>query len=176
MSQHALARMRRSRPREASLRVITFPLRHYWFCLPLSQARRALAQPISRTGTDVGLIELHNEAIPVMNAANLVYGQTPPQPPASVQPSAPSAPVKNPVQSIIVVNNSKGDLIGLRIDGTPTIKRVRQSAIKPVPPVYLTIHHLRGISYIVDLPKSTSDEISHPIFWLEVDSLLEPFT
>lgn len=176
MSQHALTRMRRSRPREASLRVITFPLRHHCFCLPLSQARRAMAQPISRTGTDVGLIELHNEAIPLINAASLVYGNATPRLTASTQTAEAPVPPKNSMQSIIVVDNSKGDSVGLLIDGTPTIKRVRQSAIKPVPSVYLTIHQLRGISYIIDLPKSTSEEISHPIFWLEVDSLLDPFT
>lgn len=172
MAQHALVRMRRSQPKEPTLRLIAFQLRHHGFCLPLALARRALPQNPDERGADVGLIEVQNEAIPTVNTANLVYGNAMPQLPA--QGGAPDSPppLITRSQSILVVDLSEGGAVGLVVDGTPTIKRVRQSAIKPVPEMYLNIHRMRGISAIVDLNKPTGDEASSPLFLIEVNALL----
>lgn len=169
MNPDALVRRRRARAKEPTLRLITFQLRHHWFCLPLGVARRALPQQAS-SGANVGLIEVQDQAIPVVDAATLVYGRAMPQLPGQADPQPPAAIAQ--VQSILVVETSQQGPLGLMVDGTPTIKRVGQSAFKPVPPVYLTMHGLRGISSVVDLKPLKSGDSTQAIFLLDVEGLL----
>ena len=172
MTQHALVRGRRFKPKEPTLRLISFQLRHHWFCLPLAQARRVLPEQSTQSGLEVGLIQLQNEAIPVINAATLVFGGAMPQLPGTIEPSAKPLTMNTPPQSILVVDLSQGGAAGLLIDGTPAIKRVRPSALKPVPPMYLTIHRLKGIRSVIDLQHPTPAKSSPPLFLLDIDSLL----
>ncbi|MBE7380082.1 MAG: chemotaxis protein CheW [Leptolyngbya sp. SIO1E4] len=175
MPQHALVRVRRLQPKEPVLRLIAFQLRQHWFCLPLARARRVLSQQTVRADLDqeMGLIQLQNETIPIVDTASLVFEASPRLPGSGGAPSnPPPAPVTS---SILVVDLSQGGAVGLLIDGTPTIKRVRQSALRPVPQMYLTINHLRGINGVVDLTQSTSaDHSSQLLLLLEMDALLPP--
>lgn len=208
MTRNALARVRRFQQQEPTLRILAFQLRHHWFCLPLALARRVLPKEgaILRS-VEVGLIQLQNEAIPIVDAASLVYGSsqqpllgqvaspTLPQPmqpqlPEQVVPRTPShqmqqqspgqivprtSPNPNiaaPAQNLLITDLSQGGAIGMIIDGTPAIKRVRQSAFKPVPSMYLAIQRMRGISSMIDLGPSTTDNANQPIFLLEIESLL----
>lgn len=171
MTQHALARTRRSKSKEPMLRLIAFQLRHQWFCLPLASARRVLPKQPDTGNFDMGLIQLQNEAVPIVNTANLVYGGAMLQLPGQAESMATPLPQVLTVQSIVVVELPQGGAAGLLVDGTPTIRRVRQSALKPVPTMYLTMHRLRGISSVVDLQPSTS-ESDIPLFLLEIEKLL----
>ncbi|NER80956.1 MAG: chemotaxis protein CheW, partial [Leptolyngbya sp. SIO1D8] len=140
MTQHALVRVRHAQPKEPMLRFITFQLRHHWFCLPLASARRVLPQQ-PEMSMGMGLIHLQDEAIPVVDTATLVYGSALPQLPGQVEESsAQQSAVVKPIQSILVVDLAYGGAAGLLVDGTPGIKRVRQSALNPVPPMYLSLY------------------------------------
>lgn len=173
MSQHALVRVRRTRSSEPTLRLLVFQLRHHWFCIPLAIARRVLPKPSSTAGSADELIQLGQDHIPVLDTARLVYGTDKPQlAGTSAQPAA-TTTEKAPLQHIVVVELDRGDSVGLIIDGTPILKRVRQSAFSPVPPIYVTVQKLRGISSIVKPPPEATDNLTQPMLLLTIETLLQ---
>ncbi|MBD2110958.1 MULTISPECIES: hypothetical protein [Cyanophyceae] len=159
----ALTRYRRLPAQEPTLRLIAFQLRHNWFCLPLPLARRVI--PISN-GPAQGLMltQLNQENVPIMDVADRIYCSA---------PLLPGSTVPKPVvqsdssQSILVVESPHFGLLGLRIDGVPSLKRARQSAFSPVPATYLMMNHLRGFNTLINL-----NETDPPLFLLDIDSLL----
>lgn len=188
MTQHALMRLRRPQSQDPSLRLVVFQLRHQWFCLPLTQARRVVPKQPADEGMALGLTQLHNQAIPIVDTATLVYGTPLPQRPQLLPAANPNPAILPdpdqvvwPVQSILIADlppseRSQADpsqhrLVGLTVDGTPALKRVRQSAVSPIPPMYLAIHQLRGICNVIDLTRSP-DSHPHPLFWLDLETLL----
>ncbi|WP_017299220.1 hypothetical protein [Nodosilinea nodulosa] len=166
MTYNALARYRRRPAQEPSLRLIAFQLRHNWFCLPLTVARRVIAPTAQTSAVQLGLAQLYNENIPIMDIADRVY-QTAPLLPGYSAVSAAAAQPAPSLQSIVVIDSPRFGLLGLLTDGIPCLKRARQSAFSPVPATYLMINHLQGISTLVTL-----NEVEPPLFLLEVDALL----
>lgn len=176
MTQHALVRARRFQAKEPTLRLLTFQLRDQWFCLPLAMARRVLPRQPASDGGETGLIYLQNENIPILDTAMLVYGPHPQRQLAQVEATdrdRPSHPAINTyVQSIVVIDLEQAGAIGLLVDGTPVLRRVRQSAFSPVPPVYLTVHKMNGVSSIVNGDSSAKDPCPQPMFLLSLENLL----
>ncbi len=160
----ALARYRRLPAQEPSLRLIAFPLRHNWFCLPLAMARRVIPPASQAPGLGMGLTQLNQETVPVMNVAERVY-QSAPLLPGYSDPAADIS--SQPLQAILVVDSPRFGLLGLLIDDIPSLKRARQSAFSPIPATYLMINHLQGINTLVTL-----NDTEPPLFLLEVDALL----
>lgn len=173
MHQHALTRVRRKRSQEPPLRLLAFQLRQQWFCLPLTITRRVLTQEIAADGKDVELIQFQNEPILVLNAANLVYGTNMPQLTGQDIPSPPAklaAPAQE--QNIVVLDLSRGHSLGLKVDSPPVLKRVRQSALAPVPSVYISVHQLRGVTHVVNPDDQATNGNSQPMFLIAIESLL----
>ncbi|MFQ4139218.1 hypothetical protein PGN35_023180 [Nodosilinea sp. PGN35] len=159
----ALARHRRLPAQEPTLRLIAFQLRHSWFCLPLAMARRVIPV-VDELAQGLMLTQLNQENIPIMDVGDRVYCSAPLLP----GPADPAPAVQKALsQSILVIESPRFGLLGLRIDGVPSLKRARQSAFSPVPATYLMMHHLRGINTLITL-----NETEPPLFLLEVDSLL----
>ncbi|PSN10395.1 hypothetical protein C7293_28295 [filamentous cyanobacterium CCT1] len=160
----AIARYRRLPAQEPSLRLIAFPLRHNWFCLPLAMARRVIPPASQAPGLGVGLTQLNQETVPIMDVADRIY-QSAPLLPGQNNPTADIS--KQPPRSILVVDSPRFGLLGLLIDDIPSLKRARQSAFSPIPASYLIMHHLQGINTLVTL-----NDTEPPLFLLEVDALL----
>ncbi|PZO33415.1 MAG: hypothetical protein DCF17_21985 [Shackletoniella antarctica] len=167
----ALTRYRRRPAQEPTLRLIAFQLRHNWFCLPLAMARRVILPAADDQSQGLGLTQLHQENVPLMDVADRIYQSTPLLSGSSAlipsQPAPLAAAQSSPLQSILVVDSPRFGLLGLLIDGIPSLKRARQSAFSPVPATYLMMNHLRGINTLVTLGESEP-----PLFLLEVDTLL----
>ncbi|TVQ09003.1 MAG: hypothetical protein EA368_10380 [Leptolyngbya sp. DLM2.Bin27] len=162
MTYTALARYRRLPAQEPTLRLIAFRLRHNWFCLPLAMARRVIpaADP---TAPGLGLTQLHQENVPIMDVADRIYQSAPLLPgPDGAAPAQPHQPLR----SILVVDSPRFGLLGLQIDDIPSLKRARQSAFSPVPTTYLVMNRLQGISTLVTL-----GEPEPPLFLLDIDAL-----
>ncbi|MBE9111922.1 hypothetical protein IQ273_21175 [Nodosilinea sp. LEGE 07298] len=160
----ALARYRRLPAQEPSLRLIAFPLRHNWFCLPLAMARRVIPPAGQAPGLAMGLTQLHHESVPIMDVADRIYQSAPLLPGLS---DALTDLSNQPLQPILVVDSPRFGLLGLLIDDIPSLKRARQSAFSPIPATYLMINHLQGINTLVTL-----NDTEPPLFLLEVDALL----
>jgi chemotaxis signal transduction protein len=176
MSRIALARARRSRSSEPIMRLLAFQLRGHWFCLPLMMVRRVLPKPMTPNYLDSDLIQLQNENITVLDAAKLVYGQTVaslPQTtdvmlPASIEEASP--PLE---KTVVVAELRSGESVGLVVDGIPTLKRVRQMSFSPVPPLYQTVHQLRGLVSIVRPDPNIPDTMNQLMFLLSLEALLQ---
>lgn len=160
----ALARYRRMPAQEPSLRLIAFPLRHNWFCLPLTMARRVIPPAGHAPGLGMGLTQFNQETVPIMDVADRVY-QSAPLLPGHGDPAADIG--NQPPQSILVVDSPRFGLLGLLIDDIPSLKRARQSAFSPIPASYLMMNHLQGINTLVTL-----NDTEPPLFLLDVDALL----
>jgi chemotaxis signal transduction protein len=177
MSHHALVRLRRPRSPEPTLRLLAFQLRQHWFCVPLAMARRVLPRPPTAEGRAVELIQLQQDYIPVVDIAPLVYGGTP-NPATTALPAPVTAPtVANPAvpqHSLVVIDLSQGDAVALLVDGTPALKRVRQAAFSPVPPIYQSLHQLRGLSSVIRPDSNPPDTSALPMFLLNVEALIPP--
>jgi len=180
----ALARYRRRPAREPSLRLIAFQLRHNWFCLPLAMARRVTAVMTEDPALSLGLTQLQQENVPILDVADRVYQAAPLLPGSSASSGSALGPnhldLRHPdpshsgpdmpttaVQSILVVDSPRFGLLGLRVDGVPSLKRAQQSAFSPVPATYLIVNRLQGINTLVTL-----NGAEPPLFLLEVDALL----
>jgi chemotaxis signal transduction protein len=167
MTRTSLARYRRfKQPQEPSLRLITFPLRQQWFCLPLVLARRVIPGPEHGLTPIPGLTQMQQENIPLVDIASLVYQEAPILP-ADTSPAPRPETLTTPGQAILVIDPPQLGSIGLLIDGTPAIKRVKQSAFNPVPAVYLIMNRLQGINTLVN-----QGDNQPPLFLLEIDALL----
>lgn len=180
MSRQSIARYRRSQQsQEPTLRLIVFQLRQHWFCLPLVLARRVIPASISGQTTVPGLAQLQQDNIPLVDIASLVYQETPllsanqQEAPlllaaANTAPSSEvsAEPLTSP-QTILVIDPPLLGIMGLLVDGTPAIKRVKQSAFSPVPALYLIMNRLQGVNTLVN-----QGENQPPLFLLEIDTLL----
>ncbi|MDB9526336.1 chemotaxis protein CheW [Oscillatoria sp. CS-180] len=172
MSQNALVRVRRNRSHEPTLRLLAFRLRQHWFCLPLAIARRVIPRPVTPEGKAAGLIQLKDENILVLDAARLIYGVDIPQL-AGETTTSPSATIAQPQEhNIVIVELPQRGSVGLLVDGTPVLKRVRQSAFSPVPAVYLTVHRLNGVSHVVNPNAQETNRSAEPMFFLSIEALL----
>ncbi|WOD37657.1 hypothetical protein [Nodosilinea sp. E11] len=171
----ALTRYRRLPAQEPTLRLIAFQLRHNWFCLPLAMARRVVAPQDDGPTRGLGLTQLRHENVPIMDVADRVYqsvpllpGQTNSDLSLSTVPAYGPANDQTPLlQSIVIIDSSQFGMLGLRVDGIPSLKRARKSDFSALPATYLMMNHLRGITTLVTL-----DATEPPLFLLEVDSLL----
>jgi chemotaxis signal transduction protein len=160
----ALSRYRRRPVHEPTLQLITFRLRHNWFCLPLAVARRVISLGVNDPALELGLTQFHQENVPIVDLADRVYQSVPLLPsPSDPLPEAQSAPL----QSILVADSPRFGLLGLRIDGIPNLKRARASAFSPVPATYLIMNRLQGINTLVTL-----NETEPSLFLLDIDALI----
>ncbi len=112
---------------------------------------------------------MQQENIPLVDIAALVYQEAP-----RLTGDAPNHDVPNPApssnQTVLVVEPPSLGPVGLLVDGTPAIKRAKQSAFSPVPSVYLIMNRLQGINTLV-----TVGDQEPPHFLLEVDTVLAKF-
>ncbi|MGF1567360.1 MAG: chemotaxis protein CheW [Nodosilinea sp.] len=166
MTYSALARRRQPQTREPVLRLITFQLRHNRFCLPLAQARRVIHDSSATPAARLGLTQLQQNNIPIVDIATLVYRNAPALPGQVAALPLEMAQVA-PGQTILVVESNRLGLLGLLVDNIPTLNRAKASAFSPVPAAYLIINHLQGINTLVTL-----GEAQPPVFLLELESLL----
>ncbi|MEM9005108.1 MAG: chemotaxis protein CheW [Cyanobacteria bacterium P01_F01_bin.86] len=165
-----LAQTHRLQSSEALLELIVFQLRQHWFCLPLIMIRKVLSKQLAQDKNDTRFIQLGHETIPVIDPAKLVYSHRS-QLPESLKVPDSLPPILTSIQSILVIDHPCGEAVGLLIDGIPVIKRVHPSVLSPIAMAYLTVHHLQGISSVIELESATSGS-SYPLFVLEIETLL----
>ena len=126
-------------------------------------------------GRDVELVQLQDEAIPVLNTARLVYGGDALSLPPAIATQSQSSDAPQPsLQSLVVTElSSNGSSVALMVDGTPALKRVFQKAFQPVPPIYQNLHKLRGLSSLVNPDPNSPNTFSQPMFLLNIEALLQ---
>jgi chemotaxis signal transduction protein len=164
LTHSALARYRRLPAQEPSLKLIVFHLRDHGFCLPLAMARRVIPSTDDDPARKLGMTQLYHDPVPLFDVAERVFQTAPPR----LSPTdADALTTANRTNSILVVDAPRAGLLGLLVDGLPSIKRARKSAFSPVPKTYLSMHRLQGISTLV-----TPNSDQEPLFLLDLDALI----
>lgn len=78
--------------------------------------------------------------------------------------------VSNTERYIVIVQTSKGELVGLPIDSPPALRRLPESAFTPLPPAYISQVHIQCVSSLI-----VQSQGEPPLFLIDPDQLLQPW-
>ncbi|MEA5464344.1 chemotaxis protein CheW [Leptothoe sp. PORK10 BA2] len=164
------SRRLRTHKGETTQQVIVFQLRHEWFALPIFAVKKVVTK--SETQGDyqhmgAGLTVHEGKELLVLDIGYQIFGNigNPMYSPAS-QPVASS--VDQPThQYLLIMRNRQGDLAGLPLLSSPTVKRFSESAIVPLPANYASRVNIQCVSGLI--VQSDSQPI---LFLLNPDQLL----
>ena len=171
-STHKSSR-RTARQVEATQQLIAFRLRQHLCALPINVVQKVV--PMGNVYGDmpltgVSLTLYQNKELLVVDVGHRIFREAPNQD-LSLSGSSSSAQHQqgfNLLQRyLLVVQNSQGELIGLPIDSSPTLRRVPESAFAPLPPAYISEANIHCVSSLVI---QTLEE--PPLFLLNPDQLL----
>ncbi|MEB3338428.1 MAG: chemotaxis protein CheW [Leptolyngbyaceae bacterium] len=167
ISTSSLLRSRRSAARraEATQQLIVFPLKQEWFALPIPAVQKVVAlgkvygDP-QKTG--VSLTNYQDKELVVIDVGQRIFKQS--TPPGS---GTADALADQTQRYLVILQSSQGDLIGLPIDGQPTLRRIPVSAFGPLPPAYRSEGNIQCISSVMIQPDQEA-----PFFLLDPDQLV----
>lgn len=142
---------------------VTFRLRDEWFGLEITSVQKVI-----RLGqvcgdphkTGISLIHYQDQEILVIDVGYKIFGR------------ASSNSLNNislAERYLAIIQNSKGNLVGLPIDSPPAIQRVPESSIIQIPDTYL---HLGNLNCISSQMIERSSE--PPLFLLDPEQLSHP--
>ena len=163
------SRRLRSHKSEKTQQIITFQIEREWFALPIFAVKRVV--PKSDThgdyhGSGAGLTVYEGKELIVLDITQQVFGSNrdrislPAIPPVTSTPSPTIAStssdstssqvqVSTPKEYLLILRDYQGDLIGLPIESPPTVRRVPQSAIVPLPASYAARVNIQCVSSLV---------------------------
>lgn len=147
-----------ARQKEATEQILAFRLRQEWFALPIDVVQKVVllgkvyGDP---NNTGVSLTLYQERELLVIDVGHRIFGQAPSQDLTEEQ-----------TRYLLIVQNTKGDLVGLPVDSPPALRRVSQSAFKALPKAYLDRGNIQCIS-----SKTIELEDGTPLFLLDRDRL-----
>ena len=162
------SRRLRNHKSETTQQVIIFQIQREWFALPIF----AVKQVVLRSDTHgdyhaagAGLTVYEGKELLVLDIKRQVFGHRPDLENSSEQPSPQSEAAPG---YLLIIRNRQEELVGLPIEQPPTVRRVAQSAIVPLPSNYAARVNIQCVSGLI----VQSEE--HPIlFLLNPDQLLQ---
>lgn len=171
------SRRLRSQKGKTTQQVIVFQIQSEWFALPISSVKKVV--PRSDTQGDyhnfgAGLTVYEGKELLVLDIAYQVFGNT--RGLASSTDMSPTARAPKPADTseqqptqgyLLIIHSRQGDLVGLPIASSPTVKRFAQSEIVPLPSNYTARVNIQCVSGLIVQPDN------QPIlFLLNPDQLL----
>lgn len=166
----------RSRPIEVTRQLIIFSLQDEQFALPLAVVEKVIAVDhlyAHMAGSETALVISQNQDIPVIAIHQRIFGSSAtrsapiPEAEGDRTPSA-QTPEQIVARYLLLVYDAYGELIGLPLDNPPTLRRLPESAFKPISATYQTSGSIRCLAgLIVPTPDS------RPIFLLNLAQLLQ---
>jgi purine-binding chemotaxis protein CheW len=165
MTSFSSLRSRRftNRPVESTVSWVTFWIYQEGFALPITAVQQVVT--LDRIYGDPGrsglsLTRYRDQELLVVDVGYRVFGDRPRLAPASgIAPS----------RLLLVVQNSRGDIVGIPIDSPPSIRRLNNSAVFPIPDTYLASGNLRCLTS--QRVKTANNE---SFFVLDADALTQP--
>ncbi len=152
--------------KQKTLQIITFRLDQEWFALMLEKINKViLLNQIygDPKGTGISLTTYQNQELVVIDVGYKIFGNTP-----NYQTIIDKFKQKTEPYYLIILENSQKEKIGLPIDSPPKIKRVSETALKPLPQIYLKRENIKCLSSnIIEL----QDESPSHFFVLDKDKL-----
>jgi purine-binding chemotaxis protein CheW len=123
---------------EIIYQIIGFRLRQEWFALPINTIQKII--PLGRIygdpkETGMGLTSYEGQELLVLDVSHQIFGDTP------------FLDLNDKQQRFLVILvNSKGELIGLPIDSSPSVLRVPKSTLSVLPETYINQGNIQCIS------------------------------
>ena len=145
--------------------LITFQLQQLWFALPILVVQRVipLQQVYGHSANgSLSLTHYQNQEIVVMDIRSRIFTDLSPTLPAADSEEMPAAQ-----PHLLILDYREGELMGIRLDALPVLRRVPRSAFAPVPPTYLLESGIRCVGALV----TPAD--SEPMFFLNLEQLFE---
>ncbi|MEO0373714.1 MAG: chemotaxis protein CheW [Cyanobacteria bacterium P01_A01_bin.17] len=136
------ARSRRGRKAEVTEQFIAFQLRQEWFGLPIESVYRVVTMGKvfgDPDETGVGLTRYQDQDLLVIDVSHRIFSED------STRPAT-SSKEDSDQKSLIIIKNSKGELVGLPIDSQPEVKRFSRSQFVPLPATYAARSKIRCLS------------------------------
>jgi purine-binding chemotaxis protein CheW len=126
------------RQTEANEQMLTFRLCQEWFALPIDGVQKVVllgkvyGDP---NNTGISLTLYQERELLVIDVGHRIFGRSPSENLTGEQ-----------TRYLLIVQNAKGDLVGLPVDSPPAIRRVPKSAFKTLPETYLAQGNIQCIS------------------------------
>ncbi|NES81128.1 MAG: chemotaxis protein CheW [Moorea sp. SIO2B7] len=167
------ARRFAARQTETTQQMIAFLLRQEWFAVPIRYVQKVV--PLGNVygdpkGTGVSLTIYQGQELLVVDVGHRIF--------AEVQnlelPSEEDILTKNnsnlnQQRFLLIIQGAFGESVGLPIDSPPSIRRVPESAFKPLPEGYVSQGNIQCVSSMII---EVNDE--PPLFLLNPNQLTQP--
>ncbi|MEM7062635.1 MAG: chemotaxis protein CheW [Cyanobacteria bacterium P01_B01_bin.77] len=168
---------RRLRPHQSEppQQIIVFQIQQEWFALPIFAVKKVV--PIRDTHGDyhssgAGLTIYEGRELLVLDISRQVFGDTPPQGSLALAAASANFEQQSTGQShngyLLIIRDQQGELVGLPIALAPTVRRVAQSDIVPLPANYAARVNIKCVNGLIIQPDNQSI-----LFLLNPDQLLQ---
>lgn len=173
---HSL-RMFRSKSIAVTQQVIIFSLQQEQFALPLALVVKVMAVDhlyAQVGGSETALAFAQNQDIPVIAIHQRIFGSSKGRlgnlsGVEGDRPALASSSEQIVARFLLLVYDMYGELIGLPLDSPPALRRVPESAFKPISTTYQNTGSIRCLAGLIVLQPD-----SRPIFLLNLAQLLQP--
>lgn len=168
-----LSSYRRTKTRQAepTQQLIVFQILQEWFALPIRAAYKVIpiGQVYGAHQGSIGLTQYQDQDVLVIDIQRRIFGEpiSPPLLSAAVDPAT-AQPASPSQHYLLLIQSSQGELIGLPLHTFPSLRRVPESAFKPLPPMYLAEGKIRCVSALVAAKNDRP-----PAFLLNLSQLIE---
>ena len=153
------SRRLRAHKGKTTQQVIVFQIQRDWFALPIFAVKKVV--PKSETqgnyyGAGAGLTIYEGRELLILDISYQVFGNRRNQTSSSnfladasaLEPAASVDPLSTEGY-LLIVRNRQEELVGVPIISSPTVKRVAQSDIVPLPPNYATRVNIQFVSGLI---------------------------
>lgn len=153
---------------EKTQQVIVFQIQQEWFALPIFAVKKVV--PKSETHGDyqnsgTGLTVYEGRELLVIDISHQVFGNI--DHPATGAPTA-DLESKSTHEYLLIIRSRQGDLVGLPVKSSPTVRRFPESEIVPLPANYAARVNVQCVSGLI--VQSDNQPI---LFLLNPDQLLK---
>ncbi|HEY9703416.1 MAG TPA: chemotaxis protein CheW [Allocoleopsis sp.] len=147
---------------ENTRQMLVFQLQKEWFAIPIELVKQVVVLKEiygDPAQNGISLTLYQNKEILVVDVGKRIFPQ-----------GKNTEDVKSDEQKyLIILENSQGEIVGLPIDSTPSLKRVPDSAFNPLPSGYISEGNIQCVSNLM----IESDE-QKPYFLIDVEMLFYP--
>ncbi len=142
--------------------MLVFQLQKEWFAIPIELVKQVVVLKDIYGDPDQNGISLtlyQNQEILVVDVGKRIFQKS----------KNPEDLINDDPRYLIVLENNKGEIVGLPIDCTPSLKRVADSAFSPLPSGYISEGNIHCVSNLI-----VESQEQKPYFLLDVEMLFSP--
>ena len=152
---------------ETTQQVIVFQIQREWFALPIFAVKKVVPKSDTQgnyQNSGAGLTVYEGKELLVLDIAYQVFGNVPNQSPADFAESS----EQNPNDGyLLIIRSRNGDLVGLPVASSPSVRQFPESEIVPLPANYAARVNIQCVAGLIVQPDN------QPIlFFLNPDQLL----